>query len=254
MIERKKRNQAKEIKYLHSLVLLLLFVLGFLNPGHAFQLVPSPVQRDSSAITSPVDWELGSIDPGQPGLTILGRPRFFDCRYGKALKFDGVGDALFFDSNPLAHLRQFTVEIVFQPDSNGPREQRFLHMGSTQGDRLMVETRVTNKHQWFLDAHLRSGDSAKTLIDSTKIHPTDAWYHLAVTVDDGRMETYVNGIRELAGSIPFSPFKGGQVSVGVRQNKVYWFKGAICRIRVTPRVLNRSEFMRLQDSQIPEPE
>ena len=82
----------------------------------------------------------------------------------------------------------------------------------------------------------------------------DAWYHLAVTVNDGRMETYVNGIRELAGSIPFSPFKGGQVSVGVRQNKVYWFKGAICRIRVTPRVLNRSEFMRLQDSQIPEPE
>jgi hypothetical protein len=218
----------------------------FVGPGPVFPSSPSKVvATDTSAIASAVEWELGLFGPGSRGLTVEGKPEPVECRYGKALQFDGIGDALFLDSNPLAHLRQFTVEIVFRPDSNGAREQRFLHMGNRQGDRLMVETRVTKDHQWYLDAHLRSGDSAKTLIDSTKIHPTDTWHHVAVTVDDGRVETYVNGVLELVGGIPFSPFTGGQTSIGVRQNKVCWFKGAICKIRITPRNLKPSEFLKI---------
>lgn len=223
--------------------IIILVVLVCVSQSPAFGSNSFVLSSDTSAITSAVEWELGLLDRGRVGLTILGNPVPADCRYGKALQFDGVGDALFFDSNPLAHLRQFTVEIIFRPDSDGMREQRFLHLGNQQGDRLMVETRVTRTHQWFLDAHLRSGDSAKTLIDSTKIHPTDRWYHIAVTVDNGTMETFINGVRELAGGIPFTPFTGGRTSIGVRQNKVYWFKGAICKIRITPRNLKPSEFI-----------
>jgi hypothetical protein len=222
---------------------LFVFLCGF--PRYALAMNSSCLPHDTSAITSSVEWKLGILDRNQPGLTVLGDPRPVDSPCGKALHFDGVGDAVFFNSNPLAYLRQFTVEIIFQPDSDGAREQRFLHLGNQQGNRLMVETRVTKTRQWFLDAHLRSGDSAKTLIDSLKLHPTDTWCHVAVTVDDGQMVTYVNGVRELAGGIPFSPFDGGQTSIGVRQNKVYWYKGAICKIRITPRILKPSEFLRL---------
>jgi len=240
-----KRNQAADHRWLRFLALAFLFVVGCVFPGLAFGFYSSMVISDTSAITSAVEWELGLLDRGRLRLTILGSPKPVDCRYGKALQFDGVGDALFLDSNPLAHLRQFTVEIIFRPDSNGKREQRFLHIGDQRGDRLMVETRVTEDHQWYLDAHLRSGDSAKTLIDSTKVHPTDRWYHAAVTVDNGMMVTYVNGIRELTGGIPFTPVTGGQTSIGVRQNKVYWFKGAICKIRITPQCLKPAEFMKI---------
>jgi len=240
-----KRTQAEENWRVRFPALAVLLVIGCLFPGLAFGFCSGMVLSDTSAITSTVEWELGLLGPGMKGLTTEGNPRPVDCRYGKALQFDGIGDALFIHSNPLAHLRQFTVEIVFRPDSNGKREQRFLHIGDLRRDRLMVETRVTKDHRWYLDAHLRSGDSAKTLIDSTKVHPTDRWCHAAVTVDNGMMVTYVNGIRELAGGIPFTPFTGGQASIGVRQNKVYWFKGSICKIRITPRALKPSEFLKI---------
>lgn len=192
-----------------------------------------------------VDWQLGTIDHSTPGFSVEGKPLVIDSKYGKALQFDGLGNALFFDSNPLAGLRLFTVEVIFRPDGDGPVEQRFLHIGDVRRDRLMVETRVTKDGYWYLDAHLRSGDSAKTLIDSTKRHNTDEWHHVAVVVRNGVMETYVNGTIELKGGIPFSPFKGGQTSVGVRQNKAYWYKGAIARIRITDDALLPSHFLGL---------
>jgi hypothetical protein len=246
MIHAIKCIEAVNIGRLKLLAGAALVVLVCVYPRHALSRDSGHAPRDTSAISSAVEWELGLLDRGQPGLTVLGNPGPTDCPYGKALQFDGVGDALFFSSNPLAYLRQFTVEIIFRPDSDGTREQRFLHMGNQQGNRLMIETRVTRTRQWFLDAHLRSGDSAKTLIDSLKLHPTDTWFHIAVTVNDGQMVTYVNGVRELAGGIPFSPFTGGQTSLGVRQNKVYWFKGAICKVRVTPRTLKPAEFLKLK--------
>jgi hypothetical protein len=209
------------------------------------QTVDSSQSVDRSARLV-ADWQLGTMDRSAPRFSIEGKPLAIDTKYGKALQFDGVGDALFFDWNPLAELSSFTVEIIFRPDGDGPKEQRFLHIGDVRRDRLMVETRVTNDGYWYLDAHLRSGDSAKTLIDSTKRHKTDEWYHVAVVVRNGLMETYVNGSMELRGGIPFSPFEGGQTSVGVRQNKVYWYKGTISRIRIIAGALLPSQFLRFE--------
>lgn len=226
MVHKTERNLAGNSRWTGLVALAALFVIGCMFPGVVFRCYSGTVSNDTSAITSAVEWELGHLNRAQGGLTFVGTPTPVECRYGKALQFDGVGDALFFDSNPLAYLRRFTVEIIFRPDSDGTREQRFLHMGQER-DRLMVETRVTKNHQWFLDAYLRSGDSAKMLIDSTKLHPTDTWHHIAVIVDNGKMETYSNGVHELSGGIPFTPFASGITSIGARKNKVYWFKGAI---------------------------
>jgi hypothetical protein len=197
----------------------------------------------STARQGVVESELGTLNDSIPsGLTKTGNPQTIDSPYGKAVQFDGVGDGLFVETNPLQDLPRFTLEVVFRPDPKGLPEQRFLHMGELRGDRVMLETRLTDEDQWYLDAHLRSGDSAKTLIDKEKTHRVGAWYHVALVVDNGKMDTFVDGKHELGAIIRFIPFKGGKTSIGVRMNRVYWFKGAICRIRITPKCLSPHEF------------
>jgi hypothetical protein len=107
-----------------------------------------------------------------------------------------------------------------------------------------METRVMDDDQWYLDAFIKSGDSSRALIDKNKLHPTGTWYHIAFVVDNGKMDTYVNGEHELSGKVAFSPFKEGKTSIGVRMNKVSWFKGAIYKIRITPKCLIPAEFMK----------
>jgi hypothetical protein len=55
----------------------------------------------------------------------------------------------------------------------------------------------------------------------------------------------VNGKRELEGKIDSSVVNGGSTSIGVRQNKLNWFKGSIYEIRITPSALQPSSFMEL---------
>lgn len=190
-----------------------------------------------------IEWQLGTMNSSDlDTASRVGNPLTISSPFGAAVQFDGKRDGLFLDRNPLVDMRQFTVEVIFRPDPSGLAEQRFLQMGEVNGERLMMETRLTVDNQWFLDAYLRSGDSSKALIDKTLLHPTGEWFHLAVVVDNGRMDTYVAGKHELEGRIPFSPLKSGRTSIGVRLNKVYWFKGAIAKIRITPTCLTPSEF------------
>lgn len=192
-----------------------------------------------------VEWNLDDLNhPNSKGVTKEGDPQTVNSSYGKAVHFDGLKDGLFLDTNPLESLTRFTVEILFQPDGRAPHEQRFLHMGEAAGDRLLLETRVMDDDQWYLDAFIKSGDSAQTLIDKNKLHPTGKWYAVAFVVDNGAMNVFVNGEPELNGKLAFSPFKAGKTSIGVRMNKVSWYKGAIQKIRITQRCLVPSEFMK----------
>ena len=204
--------------------------------------------RKDTAVVAPqhvIEWKLEDLNsPNAKGVTKAGDPRTVESPYGKAVHFDGAKDGLFLNTQPLEKLMQFTVEVLFQPDGKAPHEQRFLHMGQATSDRLLLETRVTDDDQWYLDAFIKSGDSSRTLIDKDKLHPTGTWYHLALVVDNGKMDTYVNGKHELNGNVAFSPFKEGTVSVGVRMNKVSWFKGAIYKIRITPKCITPAEFMK----------
>lgn len=190
-----------------------------------------------------VEWQLGDLNRSIPlGDARSGNPVTIASPYGDAVLFDGKQDGLLVDKNPLVNLYQFTIEVIFRPDPKGQPEQRFLQMGEVNGERMMLETRLTSDDQWYLDAYIKSGDSSKALIDKNKLHPAGEWYHLAFVVDNGKMDTYVAGKHELEGRVLFSPFKSGRTSIGVRMNKVYWFKGAIATIRVTPKALTPSEF------------
>jgi hypothetical protein len=64
-----------------------------------------------------------------------------------------------------------------------------------------------------------------------------------VVVDGRTMRHFVNGREELSVPIEYQPQTSGRTSIGVRQNKVHWFKGAIRQMRFAPRALSPREFL-----------
>lgn len=177
------------------------------------------------------------------GIRITGNPQVIDCKYGKALQFNGSTDGVFLDQMPLEGLKQFTIEAIIRPESGGNFEQRFFHCGEVKGNRVLFELRST-KTDWYFDAFIKSGNQQKALIESTLIHPLDQWYHLAFVVANGKQETYINGVKELESQINIVPLHGGKTSVGVRLSEQSWFKGAIYKIRISAEVLKPSRFMK----------
>jgi hypothetical protein len=159
-----------------------------------------------------------------------------------ALLFDGEDDALIMDANPLKGLSAFTVEVLIRPDAGGAEAQRFFHIGEVDGDRMLLETRVTKDGHWVLDTFLQSGDSSLVLIDRSKPHPLGQWAHVALVLEHGMMKHYVNGQLEIEGELEFQPINSGRTSIGVRLNKVHWYKGAIGSIRISPQALANTDF------------
>lgn len=193
--------------------------------------------------SSSTEWIISTL-PGSKtkGLRIAGAPEIKECKYGKAVAFNGTNDGIFLDEMPLAGLKEFTIEIIMNPASGGNFEQRFLHCGEIQGDRVLLELRSTDAG-WYYDAFVKAGDMSKALIDPLLLHKQDKWYHVAYVVNNGKLESYVNGKKELESDLDISPLTSGQTSIGVRQNEVSWFKGMIYKIRITPKALKSNNFM-----------
>ncbi|MDA2938103.1 LamG domain-containing protein [Acidobacteria bacterium AH-259-A15] len=198
-----------------------------------------------SGKTDSVIWDidnLQSIGGNKP--TVLGAPIAVDTPEGGAIQFDGEDDALILDTNPLAGFSQFTIEIVFRPDAGGNREQRFFHVQEKDDHRVLIEIRLTDD-SWFLDTFIKSGTSEKTLYAQEFPHPLGNWYHAALVYEAQQMRHYVNGVQEMDAPVNYVPMKDGQTSIGCRLNRVFWFKGAIRQVRVTPRALSPEEFLPL---------
>ncbi len=154
-------------------------------------------------------------------------------------------DALIVEANPLSGADRFTLEVVFRPDAGGLVEQRFVHVQEATGDnRILIETRLTDDQQWFLDTFIKSGESSKALFAEGFKHPLGPWYHAALVYDGREMRHYVNGRQELASEVGFSPLRSGRVSLGMRLNRVSWFRGAIRTVRFTLGVLACDDFLR----------
>lgn len=192
-------------------------------------------------IPGTVDWrvaDLPSID------SIKGAPTLIDTKLGKAVHFNGETDGYFLGENPLQGMEELTVEVIFRQAGDAAFEQRFLHMGTVRGARILFETRVNPDATWYLDTFIRlDKDTDLVLIDPEQTHPADRWYNLAMVVADGKATSYVDGVEQLTGEIPYREIVEGITSVGVRQNQVCWFKGDMYRIRITPKALKPEEFL-----------
>jgi hypothetical protein len=218
----------------------LVAYLGSLRPARGLQ---APRQAET------IVWTFDRLENiGGHKTTVLGQPRVIDSPVGKAVEFDGVGDALFIDNHPLADAATFTWEAIFRPDG-GATEQRWFHLseqdpvtGADTGNRMLFEIRVAGD-AWYLDSYNESGPANKALMNRDARHPLGAWYHVASVYDGKEFRNYVDGVREGAAEIQLAPHGPGHASVGVRINKVFYFKGAVRLARFTRRALAPAEFL-----------
>jgi hypothetical protein len=181
--------------------------------------------------------------------TVLGHPHVIATPAGKAILFNGVDDAVFLDVHPLAGADTWTWEVIFRPDADGSAEQRFFHLQENGTDnRMLFEIRLipdkTLGNQWCLDSFAKSADASLALMDRSKLHPAGVWYHAAAVYDGHEFRNYVDGVLEGKGDLHLNPQGAGRTSIGVRINKVNFFKGSVRMARMTPRALAVSEFLK----------
>jgi acetyl esterase/lipase len=189
--------------------------------------------------TSPVVWTLDNLSQiGGHSVTVVGTPRVVDTPKGPALEFNGRSDGLFIEANPLRGLERFTIDVLFEPAPDGPEEQRFLHVEENgSGNRALIELRRSSDARWTLDTFLRHGAASLTLLDRARSHPPSRWHTVSLAFDGTTMTHHVDRVPEARGAVAFRPLGEGRTSIGVRQNRVSWFKGRIREIRFTPAVV-----------------
>jgi len=178
--------------------------------------------------------------------TVLGKPDTIDIPEGHALQFDGKDDAILLDTNPISGMGHFTIEVVFRPDRDGNKEQRFFHIQESDDHRVLIETRLTDDNRWFLDTFVKDGASEKTLRAKECLHPVGDWYHIALVYDGKTVRHHVNGIMESREQVAFHPMQEGKTSIGCRLNRVYWFKGAIRCVRLSSKAIAPDKFLRYE--------
>ena len=211
-------------------------------------------EKDQAVVSASAEivqavWHIDNLETiaGHP-VTVEGNPKIIDTPNGKAIEFDGIDDGIFLDVHPLAGMSTFTAELIFKPYKDGAPEQRFFHMQEDPSEeRVMFETRLVENNLWFLDTFIYSGDQKIPLYAIDNKHETDTWYHAAIVVDEDSFRHFVNGKVELSEQIIFEIQRPGRTSLGVRLNKVNWFKGAIRTARFTPRALTPAEFLTVED-------
>lgn len=214
-------------------ILLLYFALLMLSLVNA---------QDEDPIV--IEWELNRLDTiGGIPVTLIGEPIVIETEEGDAIEFDGVDDGLLIGSNPMAGTSEFTIEVIFKPYPGGLEEQRFVHMEQDNDNRALIELRSKPDEDWFLDTFIKSGTSSMALYAENYPHESNKWWHAALVYKDDTMIHYVDGVEELKGEVFFQEVSSGNTSLGVRQNLVSWYKGAIKTLRVTHKALSPEEFM-----------
>jgi hypothetical protein len=158
---------------------------------------------------------------------------------------------LFIPEHPLAGASTFTFEAIFRPETGGAVEQRWFHLaeqdpktGKDTDTRFLFEIRVIN-NQWCLDAFVHTPMVDKALLFRDKLHSLDVWHRVAMVYDGQEFRSYVDGELQGKAAIHFEPEGPGHSSVGVRINKVNYFKGSVREARFTRRALPPEEFLKL---------
>jgi len=197
-------------------------------------------------------WKLNNINQiGNAQTEVLGKPQLTNKDGHTGIAFNGVNDGLVLPHFPIEGWSKFTIEVLFKPDGDGPVQPRFIHFQDKDNNRGTFEIRLTPQKMWYMDTFLRNGktpDKGLTLIDSTLQHPANRWYWVAMVFDGKNMTSYVNGVKEKTGISNFPAMDASaQVALGVRLNKVNWFKGQISEIRFNQEALSADALQRIKE-------
>ena len=206
-------------------------------------------------------WELKSLKKiGGHSVRVFGNPEVVKTEKGEAIRFDGTDDRLVVDNNPLGDAKEFTIEVIFKPDSayKISQQPRFIHFqddadtlsGWNPARRIMMELRLTPENKWYLDGFLLTDAGERTLQNKNLTHPTGQWCHAALTYKDNTFKTYVNGVEETSGSVMFTEKilnRAGKVSIGGRMNRLNYYCGLIKTLKITRKALMPQQFIKISD-------
>ena len=179
-------------------------------------------------------WQLGEVENigGYP-TTLAGRPEVREHN-GESVLYFGGKDGILLPTHPLVGKSSFSCTVELSPERGGEREQRFLHAGTPQEDRMLIELRSLPDDCWYLDVYLSLGGRSIALRDEKKRHETGRRYRAALSFDGEYLRGMVDGVTELEGELPrglptsgSSTMIGGACSIGMRQNRVSFFTGTI---------------------------
>lgn len=176
----------------------------------------------------------------------VGAPRVVDG----AVAFDGKADGLLRDGSPLSGCKAYTIEILFNPDADGPtdHDQKLLHVQEVSPQtqtRALMEVSLHPGEGWSahcgVKCYLPGGKSSdKWLWDRNHNmrHPTGRWYWLAMTWDGKSITSFVDGKQEFSVPVELIPIDAtARSSIGIRLTKVDPFKGRIREMRFTDAAL-----------------
>jgi hypothetical protein len=189
---------------------------------------------------------------------VLGAPKVIDTAIGKAVAFNGVDDALFFDVHPLAGAATWTWEMIFKPDADGKPAQRIFHLQSVDpatgddiaNERMLFEIRIVagadgKPAQWCLDSFATAGGQSRTLLNCEKLHPFGPWYRVTAVYDGKMLRNYVGNELQGEGELIIPPERPGRASVGTRIDLRDYYKGEMYEARFTRKALDVADFLKL---------
>lgn len=198
-------------------------------------------------------WDINNLRCiGGHGVSYLGDPVVVDTETGQAVEFDGEGDRLLVDANPIGESKEFTVEVIFWPDACYPEnsDPRFLHIQDPedpQHKRVLIELRLNRDNECYLDGYMLTDNDDLALMDENLTHPTETWLHAAITYKEGVFTTYMNGVEQGNGKVSYQNCILGQAvktSLGSRMDERNWFRGKIKTVKVTRKALPPGEFLK----------
>ncbi len=193
---------------------------------------------------------LSNIDGNN--VSILGNPEVVATDLGDAIEFDGVGDRILVDANPIGEAKEFTVEVIFKPYGsalNQNNDPRFIHIqdpNDSKSKRVMMEIRVNASNQMYLDGFMLTDNDNLALIDETKTHATNEWIHAAITFKENTFTTYINGVMELSGTVNYDSKildRNGKTSIGARMDARNWYNGIVKCLKITHESLAPETFI-----------
>ena len=206
-----------------------------------------------SAAAQQATWRFDRVDSlGGLPTKVLGHPKVVDGELGKAIAFNGVDDALFVQTHPLAGAETWTWEMIFKPDADGRPEQRIFHLQSVdpgtgediRDERMLFEIRIRGD-KWCLDSFAISHAQRQTLLNCEKLHPFGRWYRVTAVYDGKMLRNYVDDELQGEGPLQIPPARPGRTSVGTRIDLRDYFKGAIFEARFTRRALEVKDFLQI---------
>jgi hypothetical protein len=105
-----------------------------------------------------ITWKLNNLNLiGNTKPEVLGKPVVINDNGHESLAFNGMNDGLVVTNVPIEGWKQFTIEVLFKPDGDGPAAPRFIHIQDKDGSRVTFELRLNENKQWFLDTFLKNG-------------------------------------------------------------------------------------------------